>query len=326
MRLGAESGAACRRCASRLEAEDLRCPLCGLAVPEAGVAPEAVAVQVLRCGECGAALSYDAAVAAPKCAFCDSVMHLEQPADPMEQAGSFLPFAVSPEAAQGALRSWLGSLGFFRPSDLAEKARVEGLRPLLWPAWVVNAEALVSWTTDSDAGAGRAAWAPHAGQSPLSFANLVVPASRGLRWSEAIRLTPAYDLRTAEAAPAGPPGTAVERFEAQRSAARRRVAEAIEATADSRIRGGAIPGTRFRNVHVAVLLRGLETARVAFPAYVFAYRYGGKAYRALVHGQDPNVAFGEAPLSWPKILLVAGGALLALALVVLLAALAARGM
>jgi hypothetical protein len=58
------------------------------------------------------------------------------------------------------------------------------------------------------------------------------------------------------------------------------------------------------------LLRGLVTRRVALPTYVLAYRYQGRAYRALVHGQDARCVMGVAPLSVRKIVLVVGIALL----------------
>ncbi len=83
---------------------------------------------------------------------------------------------------------------------------------------------------------------------------------------------------------------------------------------------GVIPGSTYRNVHVAVLLESLRTERHALPTYVFAYRYRGKLYRALVHGQDPSCVFGKAPYSIAKIALVVvaiGGALLLLLLLLL---------
>jgi hypothetical protein len=43
---------------------------------------------------------------------------------------------------------------------------------------------------------------------------------------------------------------------------------------------------------------------------VLAYRYHGKAYRALVHGQDASCVMGVAPLSVWKIVLVVLAALL----------------
>ncbi|HEX8539138.1 MAG TPA: zinc ribbon domain-containing protein, partial [Cystobacter sp.] len=79
-----------------------------------------------------------------------------------------------------------------------------------------------------------------------------------------------------------------------------------------------IPGRRFRNVHVAVVLSRRETRRYALPAYVLAYRYRREVYRVVVHGQDPAMVLGEAPVSVLKVVLVVLGVLLALALLFLL--------
>lgn len=309
----------CNRCASPLEAEDLRCAVCGFATP-----PEVVPAipgdrpraSIVRCDECNAAVSYSAAAQAPKCAFCGAVVRVEEIVDPIDQAEVVFPFRVPPEGARAAFRQWLGSLGWFRPSDLTQASKVDAFLPVWWPAWVFDAEAMVSWAADSDAGAMRSAWAPHAGQETLVFDDVVVPASRGLSEEECWKLLTATRLGEPGCDPqTGPPGATVERFEAQRSAARRRIIEALERSAAARLQHGVIPGSKFRNVQIVPLIRSLRTRRVAIPAYVFAYRYRGGVYRAIVHGQDASCSFGDAPLSWAKVMLVVSLALVIAALI-----------
>lgn len=317
------TAAACTRCQTALEDGDLRCAICALPVP----APDAAArpgdgaphAQILRCRECGAAIAFSPEARAPRCGFCGATMAIEQPVDPVEAARLRVPFTVDRVSAEAALRGWLGSRGWFAPRALAGDAVLESLTPLSWAAWLVNAEARVAWTADSDAGAQRSAWAPHAGESSLSFRDIVVPASRGLREVEARLLIPYYDLgrtvridRDAEGEPeavAGElpgamlgamPGAMIERFDAQRSAARRHVQERIEALARVRIEP-RIPGRRYRNVHVACLLERQTTERIALPAWILAYRYRGHPYRAIVHGQRGEVVFGRAPVDWNKV-------------------------
>ncbi|HZO13152.1 MAG TPA: zinc ribbon domain-containing protein [Polyangiaceae bacterium] len=304
----------CSRCETPVEPEDLRCAICRLPTPGNLVVPTSAKASVLRCDTCGAAVSYVVEARAPKCAFCASVMHLEEPEDPIEQAEAYLPFRVAPEQAQEALRGWLGSLGFFRPSDLQSQSRVDQLQPIWWVGWVFDAETLVSWSADSNAGSGRAGWAPHSGQSPLTLRSVLVSASRGLSLEESAQLASSFDLATAQPSPQQVGTAMIERFDVQRSAARATIARAVEQAATAQA-ATWIPGSSYRNLHVAVLLRRLHTRRFAFPSYILAYRYQDKLYRAIVHGQDTQCTFGDAPYSILKIIGVILGALALIALV-----------
>jgi hypothetical protein len=279
-------------------------------------------VKILRCTWCGAAIGFDANHQAPKCGFCSSVLTVEQPVDPVEVATRRVPFKVDRELATAALRGWLGKRRYFAPPTLRDEAVLESVTPLCWAAWIVNAEALVAWTADSDRGSKRSAWAPHAGQVKQTFGNIIVPASRGLYADECALLVPYYDL--AQAVGAGEPtipGEApamIESFDAQRSAARLHVTRAIEAVARTRVEGREVPGRRFRNVRVACLLERQTTDRVALPAWVLAYRYRGAPYRAIVHGQRPEIVFGSSPTDWGKVARVAGIILATIATIVAL--------
>ena len=318
-------GLRCEGCRSPIEEDDLRCAICARATMARTDVRERAIARILRCRGCGAALAYNAEVGAPRCGFCRDVLVIETPRDPVEQADWLLPFAVSPDAAAGALRAWLGTLGFFRPSDLAKTASVEGMSPIAWCGWLVDGDAYVSWAADSNAGSGRSAWAPHAGELPMPFRRIVVPASRGLRDVECGRLVPSYDLRALVPRSSHPLAGIVEQFDVQRSAARRIVIDALENESKRRISSdGTIPGTRFRKISVSVLLSSLQTHRVALPAYVMAYRYESKVYRAIVHGQDARVAFGSAPYSIAKIAAVIVGSIALAAAVIAIIALASR--
>ena len=312
----------CGRCASPLERGDLRCPVCNAAAPRTAAEDhEQTVVEVLRCSACGAAVTYDVRSRAPACAFCGSVMRLETTDDPLEETQLEVPFTVDRASAEQAYREWLRGLGWFRPSDLGSASRLETLTPLWWVGWVFDAAATVTWAADSDAGARRADWAPHGGQTELHFDDVVVSASRGLTAGETDRLIPSYDLGTVRDARREPqPGTTAERFDLPRSVARGRVAAFIERLVRRRLEEEVIPGIRFRNVHAAVALRRLVTRRFAFPSYVLAFRYRGSLYRVVISGQDARCVVGNAPYSTAKILGVVLGGVAALALVVALIA------
>jgi hypothetical protein len=307
----------CERCSCPIERGDLRCAVCGLSTPPQEITEESLRIQILRCGGCGAAVSYDAQVGAPTCAFCSSVMHTEELVDPPEQTGAFLPFRVSHDEAARGLEEWLGSRGFFRPSDLASQSKLEALQPILWVGWVFDAHCDVTWTADSNEGSRRSSWAPHSGRARIAFSNLLVSASRGLTGDEIDVLAPSYDLNDTRAEPTVECELELDRihretFDVQRSAARRRITAAVESAAAAEIAADYVPGKRVRKVHTSVLLSSLETRRLAFPAWVLAYRYKEKLYRAVVSGQDSTIMTGEAPLSIRRILMVVGLVILGL--------------
>jgi len=309
--------ATCGRCDSPVEPDDLRCPICSQATPDTTRTDRSEAkVEVLRCNGCGAAVSYSVKARAPKCAFCGSVMHLDTTSDPMEQTERFLPFSIDHDRAVGAYRKWLRGLGLFRPSDLTKAARLESLKALWWVGWVFEADALVSWAADSNAGTRRAPWAPHAGQLEMPFRDILVPATRGLSEAEATCLTSSYRLDTARDEPRNAQGeTIVEQFDVRRSFAREQVSDAMRRLAEKRVEEGQIPGSRFRKLKAAILLRRLVTLRYAFPAYVVAYRYRGRLFRTVISGQDAACVLGRAPYSLWKILGAIGAALLSVVLI-----------
>lgn len=302
----------CDRCSSAIAADDLRCPICNLTCPGSKEEDRThTTVEVLRCSGCGAAMTYDVSKLAAACAFCGSVLEVEHPADPLEEARLLLPFTVNRETAETSFRKWLGSLGWFRPRDLRTNATIETIQALRWVGWVFDAGATVSWAADTDSGARRSDWAPHAGTTELEYDDVVVPATRGLTGDEVARLVTSYDLTTATPPSSEIDPATVERFDVPRSTARARLVEAVERLARRRLADRHLPGSRFRNLHTATVLRALEARRCAFPAWVLAYRYKDRLYRTVLSGQDETCLRGEAPHSTARIAAVVAAAMAA---------------
>ena len=278
--------------------------------------------QVLRCKGCGAATAYDIKHQAPSCTFCDSVVEVETLEDPQEQSEGYLPFTIGQDEARKAMRHWLSSLGWFRPSDLTTSARLEQLKPLWWVGWVFDAESNVSWAADSNAGSRRSAWAPHSGQVGMTFDDIPVSASRGLSDAEVSAIGPGCNLTSIREQPEGAQNATIEQFELQRSQARQQIIEAIQSIAAQRVESEHIPGSRFRKTQVSVVLRKLITRRISLPAWILAYRYKGQLYRMVICGQNAKYVTGTAPYSVAKIIFVA--ACVVAALFVIFAVVAAR--
>lgn len=309
----------CVRCSTALETGDLRCSICGQSTPQSTENEPKTVITILRCTGCGAAIGYDPKHQAPSCSFCGSVVELETIEDPMEQTEGYLPFTFDREQARAALKNWLGSLGWFRPSDLRSSARLQELRPLWWVAWVFDADSKISWAADSNANTGRSDWAPHSGQTDVSFRRILASASRGLTEHEVNAIYPGLDLRTVQDEPRGAEQATFEQFDVQRSQARQQVTASLNAMAISHVQQHDIPGSRFRNVKVSVVVQGLVTRRLSLPAYVLAYRYKHKLYRVVICGQNAQLIIGKAPYSTAKIVLCVLGACM-FVIVVLMAA------
>ncbi len=294
----------CVRCDSPLEPGDLRCAICAAAAPRFDSAhSENITVTLLRCTGCGAAITYDADLQSPACSFCGERLEVQTISDPMEQTELYLPITVSMETARIAFLGWLATRGWFTPSDLSASSQLTEMKPLWWVAWIFDAEAQVSWTADSNAGAGRSAWAPHAGQNAIEFDNILVSGSRGLTQQEVDAITAGFDCGTGQDSPqGGGPHPMLERFDVPRSQARERVSAVIHAAAAARVQQHFVPGTRYRNLHVSIVLRRLVTRRYALPAYVLAYRYRGQLYRVVICGQDARYMIGSSPFSYFKLL------------------------
>lgn len=292
----------CGRCKAQVEHGDLRCAVCAWTVPHRGDDVAEQAMKVFRCKGCGAAMAWSAEKKAVACAFCGEATALEQIEDPVEQTEAWLPFAVDQGHAHNALKAWLKNLGWFRPSDLATASTVAEIKAIWWPAWIFDARARVTWAADSNAGSGRSAWAPHSGDTEIAFERILIGASRGLEDKEMTALASAYDLGPSTSNPTRDDSVLEETFDVQRTAARERVARACEAIAAERVKNGHIPGTSFRKIKVSLVLSELLTRRVALPAWILAYRYGGKLYRVVIHGQDAKTVTGSAPRSVWKIL------------------------
>ena len=104
--------------------------------------------------------------------------------------------------------------------------------------------------------------------------------------------------------PEGAEDATIERFDVQRSQARRQVSAALNAMAEGHVRQHEIPGSQFRNVKVSVVVEGLITHRLSLPAYVLAYRYKDQLYRVVICGQNTRYLIGNAPYSPMKVFVV----------------------
>ncbi len=293
-----------------------------------------MARKAVTCRGCGATTTFEAGLAASRCAFCGAPSVVEAPpSDTMVRPAGVLPFRVDRDGATGKFRGWLSSL-WFRPDDLSRKSALSELKGVYVPFWTFDAATHSAWTADAGYDyqvavpvvengqthtryETRTRWEPAEGVLEHFFDDLPVAASRGLPsdLARAIEPFPTADLLAYDASYLS--GFLAEEYavgpkEALASAQRRMTEELYAAC------GREVPGDRFRDLQVRTAWSGLACKNGLLPVWIAAYRYGGKPYRFLVNGVTGKTD-GHAPFSWVKIGLAVAAAVL---LFILIAAIA----
>jgi len=326
----AEASQRCVTCRALLDEEDLFCANCGAESPLGQRDPAKLATansaHNFDCEGCGASMSYDASAQSLRCPFCGSTKLREQPDARVLAPSRVIPFVLSRDQAQQAMRTWLAT-GFWRPGDLARTAQIEHLQPVYVPYWVFDARTHSYWTADSSQvplGA-RAAWLPITGEQRGEYAGLMVGASGALTPAETHSIAP-FDLGDAVPPDRVDLDNAIfEQFRVQRKYARPLAQQGLESLEMQACRA-YVPG-QCRNLKVNVLLDGLTSEPVLFPVWIMAYRYRQQVFRFLVNGQTGR-ATGQAPTDWRKIAMVTAivvlGVLAALAAIAIVGGVAGR--
>lgn len=318
----------CEICGALLDEEDMFCANCGTEAPHRDGQPHeraksTVATHNFECGGCGASMSYDASAGALRCPFCGSEKLEERKDAKVLAPNRVVPFRYRQNDAELQLRAWLGK-GFWRPSDLQQRAAIVKMTPVYVPYWVFEARTHTYWTADTSqtpAGA-RGDWFPLSGEHRGEYRGLLIGASGALTPHETNAICP-FDLA------AGQPPAEVslenitcEQFSLARKYARPLARQGLESQEAQAVDAQYVPG-RSRNVKVNVKIENLSSEPVLLPVWIMAYRYQEKVYRFLVNGQTGK-STGQAPFSYQKLAMVIAIAVaVGLMLLVLLCGLAA---
>jgi DNA-directed RNA polymerase subunit RPC12/RpoP len=303
-----------------LDEEDLFCANCGAEAPERARDETAsrTSTHNFECSGCGASMSYDPRAGGLRCPFCGSVEMEAKPDRKVLAPRRIAPFVVERERAVATMRRWLGR-GFWRPSDLSERALVVKMTPVYVPYWVFEATTHTYWTADTNEVPWGASgdWRPLAGEHRGRHSGLLVGASGALEPGETAALCP-FDLGAAvPAEQVDLEPVIVEPFSLARKYARPRARAFIESLEAQDCQTRYVPGTA-RNVRVSVLVSGQTSEPVLLPVWIMAYRYRARVYRFLVNGQTGKAA-GRAPISWMKVALAATAVVLVAAVILVLA-------
>lgn len=336
----------------------LRCPYCGAENPievsgkavaehdlaeldlvaHAAAQGFGTATREFKCDRCGALTSLAGSVTATRCAFCGSdVVVPAPPVEGMVRPESLIPFAITKEQAIQKYREWLRKR-YFAPGKLKQAAGLAQIDGLYIPHFTFDANAFSRW--GGEAGhyyyrtetrmvdvngkmvnqpqqVREVRWEHRSGTNSAFYDDELVCASRGLPHAIIVKIQP-WGLKTlVPYAPEYLSGFAAEAYSVTPKECWRQAAGAMtekERAACSQL----LDGDTQRGLSVNTAFSNPKWKHILLPAYVSAYVFGPKTYRFMVNGQTGEVQ-GEAPISWIKVLAVAG---LIIALLVLLAKLA----
>lgn len=337
---GAEVRFPCATCGAELawdpDADAMICAYCQTSVPvpraegtilerpltDADLAERGYGVErrVLKCGTCGASVTLDESATASDCAFCGSSQVLAQEANRNAiRPESVVPLDVGRAGAEQAFRSWIGGL-WFRPSALkrADPAAAIGLYV---PFWTYDCAVHSEWSADAgyyyyetehywatvdgkrvrqSRQVRKVRWRPAWGRRDDFYNDLLINASQGLPEGLVHRLGD-FDLRAlAPYRPEYLAGWRAEEYQRDLATGWQAAMGFVEGSQRSRC-SGDVPGDTQRNLRVQNTVRDVRWKHILLPIWVIHYRFGGRVYPVLIHGQTGRVV-GDAPYSWVKIL------------------------
>ncbi len=284
-----------------------------------------------QCTGCGARSITDRQ--AERCAFCDSPVVLAADEQEVFVPESLLPFNIDQATARETYQAWLRSL-WFAPSDLAAKAKNEGIDGVYLPYWTYDAHTTTRysgqrgdhyWVTESYTdGEGKTQtrqvrktrWTWTSGVVHDPFDDVLICASSALPPWLVQRLEP-WDLHGLLAYdPAYLSGFVAERYAVDLEEGFERAKSRMEPEIRASIRRD-IGGDEQRISRMSTAYDDVRFKHFLLPLWISSFRYGDEVYRFVVNARTGEPA-GERPWSAIKIALaVLGGVALVAAIVLL---------
>jgi DNA-directed RNA polymerase subunit RPC12/RpoP len=290
--------------------------------PERGIGDVGLGLETehLVCTQCSAEIEAAPGNRTGVCAFCGSHYVLAERAPKgMETPESVLPLQVGPERARASYRGWLRK-GWFTPGPLKRESVLEDLQGFYIPAWTFDASAVSRWTAlrghysrvartiRCPKGQLRARrvrqvrWEPAAGERQDRYDDVPVPAARedivGFLLGSG-----AFDTR------GGLSPYRAEYLAGWNALHQNLDRESAWIEAEQRIRSdqrlrcaGDVGGDTHKSLQVRTVLSDVRYKLTLLPYWISSYRYRGKLFRFVVHGESGRVS-GKKPLSPWRLLL-----------------------
>ncbi len=334
------AGHSCESCGSPVDDDDRFCPACGTPQPEA--APAAAGKRISRyfaCNNCGAKVATDPDQRSYVCPFCDSTYVVEySPELTGRQDPEFvIGFRITPEVAVDKFKDWIAQGNWFRPGDLRTAQLAEKMRGVYLPFWAFTMLANSNWSADigeywyrtetyTTVQNGKTVtrtrqvreteWWRLSGKHHRYYSGFLVSGSQGLPQRQAEWIKPFQLPALKRYQPEYLAGWLAEEYSVEQAEAEIICRQEFERQERDNI-AAFLPGDTHRSLNVHTGFSHVTSDLCLLPIYLVSYQYQDKLYRFLVNGQTGKVA-GEKPLSWRKIGMVVGAALLLTLITILL--------
>jgi hypothetical protein len=268
----------------------------------------------IQCKTCGARAQ--SSRQSERCAFCDSAMIVELPAEPMMLPQALLPFDQTREQAQTLFVGWLATR-WFAPFKLVARAKRDGLDGVYLPYWTFDARTVSEyegqrgdhyWETETyvDSNGNQQTrqvqhtrWSYASGSVSVPFEDLLVCASTSLPADLVQRLEPwdVEQLRPFNGQYLA--GFLAERHKVQLPDGHDIAQQRMDPEIRSAIRQD-IGGDEQRISSQRTSYFDETWKHILLPTWLSAFHYGNKVYRVTVNARTGEVA-GERPYSAFKI-------------------------
>lgn len=335
----------CPNCGAELtynpQASRLACPFCGhqevspQAITEVQehayddylrpsankIQPLAVNALEVKCNGCSATVTFTPPQVAGECPFCgNQIVAQPKSADPMVAPEAVLPFLISQQQSDVALKTWLSSR-WFAPNALKRLAYREGAAGIYIPYWTYDANTLSFYSgergehyyvteefTENDAQGNRVRrsrqvqktrWYSASGQVERWFDDVLVAATKSLNRERLASLEP-WDLKLLQPYdPAFLAGFKAQRYEIDLVEGFNKAKELMAPTISNDVRQDI--GGDEQSIHeITTQYSAITFKHILLPVYLGAYRFNQKPYQIMINARTGLVQ-GDRPYSFWKI-------------------------
>lgn len=330
----------CAHCDARVPVPRAETAIVERPLADAGAAAKGFGIETRTssCKSCGARVSYEGRETALECPFCGAAAVLEESSYRNAlRPESLIPLGVGAQKVEASFRTWIGTL-WFRPSALRNTKTFDALGVYV-PCWTFDAEVDSQWSADAGyyytvmeprpvmvngrmqvrmVPVQKVRWEPAWGRRHDLYDDVLVHASRGLAEGLAQKLG-TFELKAlVPYRPEYLAGWRAEEYAVDLEAGWKSALARVVSSQESRC-SGDVPGDTQRDLRVHNVVSDVRWKLILLPVWTLTYRFGGKPYTVLIHGQSGRIV-GHAPYSFWKIFLLVVAILCGLALVVAVAA------